>query len=442
MSPRRPPEEITVGRVFHLWLPLAASFQLMITEGPALQAAVGRLAFPQLNLAAWGLTIGLSLLIESPVIMLLSTSIALVSDGPAMRALRRFMLALCVGCTTLTALVAFTPLYDFVTWTLMRQPLDIRTAARPALQIMLLWSAAIGYRRFYHGVLVRWGYARRVTVGTALRLVTMATAAVILVRSAVLTGVETAAAAIMSGVIVESLVTRMFARRAVHEVLRHPEPEQALTWSKIVGFHAPLAATTLMALLVEPLNAAALAWLPNADVTLAAWPVAFTTVFIIRGLSFPLQESAVTLAAQPGAMPAMRRFTLLIGLGSCVLLALLAFTPLLRFYLTTLLETPLNLEPYIQVAVAICIIQPLFTSLGALNRGTLMAFHQTADVYGGMILSLVAQVVLLTAMVMARVPGMWMAAISSVGSVAVEFLWLRSRVAIHVPKDPVVAGPN
>ena len=72
---------MSLRAVLKLWLPLAVSFELMMLEGPAVQAAIGRLPAPELNLAAWGLTMGLSLLVESPIIMLLTTATALVRDG-------------------------------------------------------------------------------------------------------------------------------------------------------------------------------------------------------------------------------------------------------------------------------------------------------------------------------------------------------------------------
>src|SRR5437879_1201619 len=95
----------SIPHIFHVWLPLAVSFQFMMLEGPAFQAAIGALPAVELNLAAWGLCMQLSLIIESPVIMLLSTSIALVNDGASFRALRKFTLALIAGCTLITALI-------------------------------------------------------------------------------------------------------------------------------------------------------------------------------------------------------------------------------------------------------------------------------------------------------------------------------------------------
>src|SRR5437667_4253331 len=111
-----------VRTIFRVWLPLAVSFELMMLEGPVVQGAMGWLADPKLNLAAWGLTMSLSMLVESPVIMLLATAIALVKNADTYRALRQFMVWLAVGCTLLTGLVAFTPLFSLVAGRLMGQP--------------------------------------------------------------------------------------------------------------------------------------------------------------------------------------------------------------------------------------------------------------------------------------------------------------------------------
>jgi hypothetical protein len=426
------PPDVTLRRVFWLWLPLAISFVMMTLEAPSLQSAIGRLADPELNLAGWGLTIGLSLLVESPVIMLLATTIALVDGEPAYRLLRRLTLLLCVACTAVTALLAYvTPVYDFVTINLMHQPLNIRVAARPGLEIMLLWSAAIGWRRFCQGVIVRHGRARLVTWGTCIRLSSVLVTAIVLVRGGWLTGVETASCALMAGVLVEALVSWAFASPVVRDAVLPKTTSTALTLASVWRFHAPLAATTLLTLMVEPLNAAALGLLPHPHETLAAWPVAFITIFVIRGWGFALQEVTVALATQPGARQPLARFALIIGLITSGVAALMAWSRLLDLYLIDVLHTPAQLLPLVRVAVAICVVQPLATALGAWARGSLMAAGATSEVYKGMGCSLAAQILLLCITVPLGLPGMQVAATASCGATVVELVYLYWRARVR-----------
>ena len=85
--------------IVRFWLPLAATWLMMTIEGPFLAAVIARLADPKLNLAAYGIAFSLALIVEAPVIMILSASVALVTDRPSFLKLRRFTYALCAAVT-------------------------------------------------------------------------------------------------------------------------------------------------------------------------------------------------------------------------------------------------------------------------------------------------------------------------------------------------------
>ena len=53
---------------------------MMATEGPFLVAIIARLPDPTFNLAAYGVAFALAILIEAPVIMLMSAATSLVRD--------------------------------------------------------------------------------------------------------------------------------------------------------------------------------------------------------------------------------------------------------------------------------------------------------------------------------------------------------------------------
>jgi hypothetical protein len=78
--------------VFSTWWPLATSWLFMGLELPAVSAALARLPDPTISLAAYGGVIfPLALLIESPIIMLLSASTALSKDLRSHELVGRFM---------------------------------------------------------------------------------------------------------------------------------------------------------------------------------------------------------------------------------------------------------------------------------------------------------------------------------------------------------------
>ncbi len=428
-----PVPNVSVRSVFQLWLPLAISFELMMLEGPSVQGAMGRLAAPTLNLAAWGLAFSLALLVESPVIMLLATAIALVRDEGSYRALRKFVLNLMGACTVLTALVAFTPLFDRIAGPVMGQPAPIIAAARPALQIMLFWTAAIAWRRFYQGVLVRAGQTRLVSLGTAVRLTVTLGVAGSLVRWGHRSGVEVGAITLMAAVIMEAVAVTLFALPVARRYLLGRQAPQSvpLTQAAILRFHTPLAATTLLTLLAPPLTAAALARLAMPHQTLAAWPVASMLLLVLRGPGLALQEITISQSRRPEARHALRRFTTIVGLISTGIALFLALTPLLDRYMGTVLHLPQELRTFVRVGVVLGSPLPLLTALGSWARGVLVAAGRTPSVYRGMGLNLAIHGAVLLTGIGLGLPGMAVASTAFLFSAGIEYLYL-VRLAVQV----------
>ena len=424
---------MSLKTLFRLWLPLAISFELMMAEGPAVQSAIGSLPDPKLNLAAWGLALSLSLIVESPVIMLLATAIALVKDESSYRALHKFMMSLNIGCTVLTFLIAFTPLFNFIAGTLMGLPEPIVHAAKPAMQMMLLWTAAIGWRRFYQGVLIKYGQTHFVTWGTACRLIAAIATAILLVRQGRLTGVEVGACALMAAVIVEAIATTFFARNLLQDrIIGHAGAVRApLSQRNIYKFHAPLAATTLLTLLAQPITSSALARLDSSVNTLAAWPVVYMVLLVMRGWGLAVQEITVAQAKNGASYLTLRRFAWIVGGATSLVTLLLSMSPLLGLYYGSVLHLPQEVLPFAYLGVGIGVFLPLLTALGAWVRGILVAKGETKEIYKGMGVNLAANAGLLLLGVLFHLPGMWVAVCSLCVASLVEILYLAPRATLE-----------
>ena len=115
----------------------------------------------EVNLAAFGAIVyPFSLLVEAPIIMLLSASTALCRDRYAYERVRKFMRFAAAGLTLVHLAVAATPLFDVVMEHVLDTPEEIRPTARLGLLVMTPWTASIAYRRFQQGVLIRFGRSR------------------------------------------------------------------------------------------------------------------------------------------------------------------------------------------------------------------------------------------------------------------------------------------
>src|SRR5512143_743066 len=109
-----PPATLSAGRIARFWLPLEATWLMMAAEGPFVAAVIARLASPKKNLAAFAVATALAWMVESPIIMMLSASNALVRDGVAFRKLRRFSNALNAAVTAVMIALLTPPVFGLV----------------------------------------------------------------------------------------------------------------------------------------------------------------------------------------------------------------------------------------------------------------------------------------------------------------------------------------
>ena len=113
---------VTYGRIVRFWSPLAGAWLMMSVEGPFLAAIIARLQLPTENLAAYGVAFAFALIIEAPVIMLLSAATALVKGRDSYLALRRFTYTLNAVLTALMVVTLLPPVFRLLTETLLNLP--------------------------------------------------------------------------------------------------------------------------------------------------------------------------------------------------------------------------------------------------------------------------------------------------------------------------------
>ncbi len=383
--------------IFWFWVPLAAQWFMMAAESPFLAAVIARMEDPAYNLAAYGVAFAIAILVESPVIMLMSASTALVEDASSYRRLRAFAGVMNAGATLMLLVLLIPPVYAVVMGTLLGLPEQVSGLVYGALWILLPWPAAIGYRRFLHGVLIRSGRTRKVAYGTAVRLVAMFATAVVLYGSGGIPGAWLGAAALSAGVCVEAVAARIMAAPAVRELLQgevRPRPAvppppriRGFGWvarasirgyGDISRFYFPLALTSLIALTVHPLLTFFMGRAPFPVQSLAVFPVVHALVFFFRAPAFSFQEAAIALVGRRFEhVRELGVFAAMLAIGSSGALALVAFTPAATIWFETVSGLPPELAAFAYVPVAILVPLPAIAVLLSFQQALLVQGRST-----------------------------------------------------------------
>jgi hypothetical protein len=423
---------LTGREIATTWWPLALSWLFMALELPVVSAALARLPEPEIQLAAYGgVVMALLLLVESPIIMLLAASTALSRDGASYISLRNFMHRLSAGLTLLHLLLATTPLYDFVVTRLIAVPEAVVEPARIGLLIALPWTWTIAYRRFNQGILIRHGASRAVGVGTLLRL-----AANVMVLGSGLwlhqiapqltpSGVALGSGAVLAGVVAEA----GFVRWRVTPILRQhfdldSPAGEGIELGEFLHFYVPLALTSLLALIMQPIGSAAVSRMPLPLQSLAVWPVVIGVVFVLRSPGTAFKEVVVALLDRPEPEPALRRFTMslvLISLG----LSLLAFTPLANLLLVRLSGLTPELATLAGNGLKIAVLTPAMGVLQNAYVGMLVHRRRTRPITESMIAFLTISITgLFLGVLHGGVPGIYVAYAAFTTGHAAQLLWV------------------
>jgi hypothetical protein len=340
---------------------------------------IARLGEAKFNLAAYGVAFSLAMLIEAPIIMMMSAATALVADRGSFLALRRFAYTLNALITAVMVGLLLPPVFHFVSETLIGLPHDVASLTHVAVAILLPWPAAIGYRRLYQGILIRSNLTRRVAYGTVVRVISMGVAGLALYWLTTLPGAWVGAAALSAGVTMEAIASRFMARVVVRNLLRDGDHTGSpLTITAIARFYAPLALTSLLTMGVNPLVTFFLGRSRHPIESLAVMPVVTALVFAFRAGGIAYQEVGIALLGPGGeGYRPLRSFAGILAASTAGVLALVAFSPLAIGWFHTVSGLSMAMTRFALVPLRVLCLIPALEVLLSFQRSVLVHARQT-----------------------------------------------------------------
>jgi len=374
-------ENLTYRRIFLFWSPLALTWLMMAVEQPVLIAFIARLSDAKFNLAAFGIAGAFAMIVEAPIIMLMSASTAIVTGRHSYKKLKKFTDILNAFITGIQLLILIPPVFRFIVIRLMGVPEEVSELAHKALLIFLPWAASIGYRRFYQGLLIRNNLTRRVTYGTLVRL-TVILVTGLLLYTAGAKGAYTGAAAMSLAVLIESLATRLMADSTIRSVMQKDDRENIhMGLRTILKFYYPLALTSILSLGVHPFVTFFLGRSRMAVESLAVLPVVTSLVFIFRSMGLSYQEVVIALIGERRQnYGLLRNFAVRLGIIVTVLISVLAFTPLADLWFINVSGLTKELADLSYLPLKIMVLLPALTVLLNFQRSLLVISGNTGPI--------------------------------------------------------------
>ncbi len=377
-------KEITYKEITLFWLPLALTWLMMAIEQPFIQRLIADLPDQKNNLAAFTFAYAIALIIEAPVIMLMSASTALVEDRASFLKLRKYSYILCAIITLILLILLIPAIFDLVIVKWVGLDPELIEITYTAILALIPWGGAIGYRRLYQGILIRKKQTRKVTYGTFVRLAVMAGSA-LLIGLFDINGTLLGAMALSLGVIAEAIAIRLMANVCVKEFMSTKEAEnreaKEITLQFFMKFYTPLAMTSILTLGVHPFVALMINKSRFPIESMAALGVVNAITFLFRSLGLAYQEVNIALIGDNNRnYIKLRNFATFLGLGVTGGLSLIAFTPVSGLWLEHISNLKPELFRFAAGPLMILAIIPGLSVLQSFQRSCLVNSRKTGAI--------------------------------------------------------------
>ncbi len=390
-------ESLSLKKIFIFWMPLAATWLMMSVEGPFLSALIARLSEPEYNLAAYGIAFSFALIIEAPVIMMMSASTSLVKNLHSFKKLRTFTYSLNLLVTLGMIVLILPSVFYFLALNLIGLPYQVAELTHRALIILLPWPGAIGYRRFYQGVLIRNNLTKRVAYGTIVRLSSMGLTALVLYLFFKVDGVIVGAAALSAGVTAEAAASRFMASSVLKKMKSEISTgDDQLGHKEIFLFYYPLALTSMITLGVQPLVTFFMGQSRMALESLAVLPVLTSFIFIFRSLGLSYQEVVIALLGEDREnYNILKKFAVILSTCLVGVLMVIAFSPLADIWFNRVSGLSLDLTQFSRIPLKIMSIFPMLTVLISFQRALLVNARKTKHITSATIIEISGIIIVL-----------------------------------------------
>jgi progressive ankylosis protein len=373
-------------QLIQLWqqfIPLSLSDVSMALGDPLTTTTLAHLPDARNNIAAVGVAKAIAIFCESPIIMLLHASNALAPTQTSRRALWKFALIASGGMSLLLALTTLPFIFAIVGEGWLGVSPNLSGTIRSTLSIVILWPFAIGWRRYFQGLLIHSGQSNAVALAGIIRLLVvggiLAGGFALKANGAVVAGMS-----LVWGVIAEAIAVTFLARRLgatqLPEVISTPELPQDL--AGVWKFYAPLGGTMMLGWGARAALVGIVARANDGEIALAAWPAAWGLVIVVANSTRMVQQIIIrNRKLLPDRVLII--FAITVGLVCSLILLSVSGTPMSQDAIGWFVGNDNELISRVRPVLLICAVMPLLVSLQNALQGFLVSEGRTWGVNQG-----------------------------------------------------------
>ncbi len=427
-------KQISYRGILRFWVPLSLMWIVMALEMPVINSFVARMPHPKENLAVFGVVFSLALIIEGPIIQMLSAATAIATHYSNYRKLLNFMHAAAAVLTLLHLICSLPEIFNLIALNLLGIEYKLVPAARKAFLLMLPWTASIGYRRMWQGLMIQNGRTVAVTVSMILRMSVTCSAAAAGYYTGIVSGSSIAAISLTSGVIGGAVFAGIFARKTIAEMKKTVSDAKAISYRKLLIFYIPLAMTSFITMANRPVLTAGISRAQAPLESLAVWPVIISFMFLFQGFPLSFQETAISLMGNEKNIPKLKKFIFSVSLFTLFFYGAVIFSPVMTFILGNIIGLKKELINAAMIPLVILMALPFVSGLIVWLRAVNIKKGSTLNIASAVVINFITLILSVFVLnTFFKINGAVLAALCFSVSVSAEAVYLVLRTGRQNP---------
>ncbi|MEJ6950206.1 hypothetical protein [Natronospora cellulosivora (SeqCode)] len=369
----------------------------MIITHNLFNAGLARLSRPEIYLAAFAVAKSLVHFIESPVMMVRQVVSTLIHDAQNYQTVKKFMLGLALVLFLVLGLTLVTGGARWIFSTIIGVQEEILDEAIIIFSVLIFFPFAAGLRNFMQGVAINLEKTPLFTVATLIRIAYVSLLVVNIERitllpDGIIAGLMFFGAVMIEGVVLLIALSYKSGGLALaHEkkLKKEKSISHKLNNRIIMSFFGPLILTSFMHNVANPIVNIGLARTPGPEIAISTYAVAWGLGMIVISPMFMFHQVAIKyINDDPKSILAVKKFAILLGSLSTLIMAILAFTDIGLFILRNWIGATEEISILSMDVLKLMIFLPAIITIREYYWGFLMKKRFTSFITKGKIVNL------------------------------------------------------
>lgn len=433
--------KVSLREQLSFYIPLILTSILMMSTHSLFNAALARLPSPAIYLSAYAVSKSVLSVLKSPMVMVRQTVSALVTDKQSYHKVKKFIMAGVTVVVLLLAVVSLTSIGHWIFKSIMGLRGESLAKAVIILRVFIFFPVVSTLKNFMHGISIKYEITPIFTVATIFRVIYVMSIVIFVdkivayIPASIIAGLLFLGALAVEGavmwigvkLVVGDIAGNLDQIRQEKPDIADENPQNNMSYKMILLFFYPLAITSIMKFMTNPIINMGLARTVRPEIAISAFAVGWYLGLIFMSPLFMFHQVPINFIGYRGHsnLKEIKRFGVIIGIFLTLIFLIVGFTDI-GYYLTRdVIGATEEISKLAVDVLKIMIIYPLIRVVLEYYWGILMKNQMTKYISIGKLVGLVVLAVFVVILTMIGLPNP--AAIGIIGfiiSQIVEVLYL------------------